>query len=299
MTKLCAFAALCAAGLAVSAEASPLTDWNLVVFGNLDSTTEVEGRTLVGGTLSGSASNYGIRLTPASSYLNTDVLVVGGNLTAGNVQMQAGNLRLGGSRSGNVNFNGGGHQINDAAASIIASSARTDLLATSAYLHGLAATNSVALPSGQPSGVTFNAIPGSGGVAVFNVSGAALLSSSLVQQIDLQMGSATSIIINVSGTTVNYNGGNMVGGFNATVASHVLWNFYEATSVNIDRQLFGAVLAPLAHLTNSTTIVGTTVADSFTQRGEVHIPNYSGFVPSAGTSGLLVMGMVAGSRRRR
>jgi len=225
--------------------------------------------------------------------------VVGGNLSAGNVQMQAGNLRLGGTRSGNVNFNGGGHQINDPSAPLLVQAARTEMLALSSVLHGMTATGTVNLPAGQPAGVTFNAVPNAQGVAVFNVSGSALLSSSLVQQIDLQFGSATSVIINVSGTTVNYNGGNMVGGMNATNASRILWNFYEATTVSVDRQLFGAVLAPLAHLSNSTTIVGSTVASSFTQRGEVHVPTYVGYVPAAGTPAMMLLGGLAALRRRR
>lgn len=57
---------------------------------------EVEYRTPVGKSLPGSASNYGIRRTPASAHLGSDALIVGGALSAQNININAGNLRLNG-----------------------------------------------------------------------------------------------------------------------------------------------------------------------------------------------------------
>ena len=54
-----------------------LREWNLVVLGNLKSSSEVEGRTFVGGNLSGNSSNYNIRQTPASSNGTPGLTVVG------------------------------------------------------------------------------------------------------------------------------------------------------------------------------------------------------------------------------
>ncbi|MEZ6235694.1 MAG: collagen-binding domain-containing protein [Phycisphaerales bacterium] len=47
--------------MAVGAHAAePFTNFNLVVRQNLASTSEVEGRAAIGGSLSGPASNYGV-----------------------------------------------------------------------------------------------------------------------------------------------------------------------------------------------------------------------------------------------
>jgi len=56
----------------------------------------------------------------------------------------------------------------------------------------------------------------------------------------------------------------------------IIWNFFEAESINLTKQLNGSLLAPLAHLENRTPIEGTVVVKSFTQRGEVHLSSYSG-----------------------
>ncbi|MGH6633628.1 MAG: collagen-binding domain-containing protein, partial [Sphingopyxis sp.] len=56
-----------------------LREWNLVVLGNLESSSEVEGRTFVGGNLSGNSSNYGIRATTSPS--GQPGLTVVGNVT--------------------------------------------------------------------------------------------------------------------------------------------------------------------------------------------------------------------------
>lgn len=291
-----AVALVAAAG---SVHASVIGQWNLVVVQNLDINQEVEGRTFVGGNLSTPASNYGTMLTPASSWLGIDVLAVAGNINGGNLQMQAGNLRRGGSRSGSVNFNGGGTEIIDAALASQVPGIASDLASTSAFLRTLPSDSSLTLPAGQPGPARFNATPGGDGIAVFDISGDALFESSLVQQIEL-LGAASSIIINVGGTDINWANGNMVGAWlNASVRATALWNFYEATSIVLDRNFNGAVLAPNAHLRNTTAIDGSVFVKSMTANGEVHLPNYTGFVPAPGAAGVLALAGVIAARRRR
>ncbi len=138
------------------------------------------------------------------------------------------------------------------------------------------------------------------GVAVFNVSAANVFNNSLIQQIELNAGSATSVVINVSGTTVNFTNGNMVGAWTSAFArSKVIWNFWEATSIFFDRNFNGAVLAPNAHLRNTTAIDGSVFVLSIQQDGEVHLPNYTGFVPAPGSLALLGAAGVLAARRRR
>jgi choice-of-anchor A domain-containing protein/uncharacterized protein (TIGR03382 family) len=282
------------------AGAAPINDWNLIVHGNLTSTSEVEGRTLVGGALSGT-SNYGTKLTPANSFLNVDSLVVGGSVGSSNYQVNAGRARLAGTKgSANFNMNGGGALIqSDGSVSSTVSGAWASVTGTSAALQAMSATNTVTLPSGQPAGVVFNAVAGAGGIAVFNVNGNALFQSSLVQQMDINFNGASAVVINVTGTNIDYNGGNMVGNFNTANAGKIIWNFYQATTLGIDRHFFGAVLSPLANLTNSTAIEGSVFTNNFTQNGEVHLPTVTTQIPAPGSLALIGLGGLIAGRRRR
>lgn len=291
-------AALAVAVAGTSHASSVLSDWNLIVFGDLTSTQEVEGRTLIGGNLNTGSSQYGTQLNPGT-FAGVDVLVVGGNINGGNVQIEAGNLRLGGSQTGNLNFNGGGSLINDPNAGNIAVDARAELLGLSSFYTSLTPNSSVNIPNGQPGPLVFNAVGNIDGVAVFNVDGSQIFGNGLVQQFELNLNGATSIIINVSGTTIDHDAGNMVGNFNSANASSILWNFFEATSITTDRLLYGAVLAPDAHLTNSTVIAGSVAVNSFTQNGEVHLPNYTGYVPTPGTAAIFAAAGLLATRRRR
>lgn len=292
-----AFAAL-AGG---AANAGIWRDYNLVVLGNLNSTSEVEGRTFVGGNLGGPSSTYGTRLTPAAHWLGVDVLSVAGNVNVANqINLNAGNLRRGGARSGGLNLNGGGQDIIDPNLPTVVPGMAAELAAASQFFNALTPDSSVTLPGVQPGPAVFNATPGQDGVAVFNISGASLFQNGLVQQIDLNTGGATQIVVNVSGAGIHWNSGNMVGNWLLpSVRANTIWNFFEATSLTFDRNFNGAVLAPMAHLTNTTAIDGSVFVGSMTANGEVHLPNYTGLIPAPGPVGVLVAGGLAAVRRRR
>lgn len=297
--SLAAVALLAGGALSCAVQASVLNDWNLVVTGNLTSNSEVEGRAFIGGNLGGPASNYAIKLQP-SQWLGQDTLVVGGNINATNINIKAGNVRVGGSVNGNVNFNGGGSLFQDPSVASMGSTIAAELQAASAGYLSLAANSVAQIPSGQPGQVRFNATPVNG-LAVFNVQGSSVFSNPLTQSIDLSAAGASAIVINVSGTSINFNSGNFVGGWNTAFArANVIWNFYEATSISLDRAFNGAILAPKAHLSNSTNIDGSVFVSSFAQSGEVHLPTYTGFViPTPGAAVLALAGLVVAARRRR
>lgn len=294
-----AIAIVALAAVAGSAQAGIFNEWNLIVLQNLDISQEVEGRSFIGGSLTTGSSNYGTSLTPASSWLGVDVLSVAGNINGGNLQMNAGNLRLGGSRTGNVNFNGGGSQINDPSLPSQVGGFSSQMSSFSATLQALTSDSSLTLPSGQPGPARFNLNPGSDGIAVFNINGDNLFENGLVQQIELQ-GSASAIVINVSGTDINWAGGNMVGSWlTASVRANTIWNFYQATNLVFDRNFNGAVLAPNAHLRNTTAIDGSVFVKSMTANGEVHLPNYTGYIPTPGSIATLAIAGLVATRRRR
>lgn len=290
--------ALTIALAAGASSASVITSYNQIVLGNLQTGQDTEGRLFVGGNLSGSSAQVGTQLAPLS-FVGVDVLRVGGNTTINNLQVEAGNFRRSGGRTGSLNMNGGGTEIVDPSVSASVSSFSADLFATSASLAGMATDSSVQVPSGQPGPMRFIATPGLDGVAVFSIS-ASTLTSSRVQQYELVTGGATSIVINVTGSSASFNAGNFVGNWqNAAVRATTIWNFSQATSLTIDRNFNGAILAPSAHLTNSTAIDGSVFVGSMTQNGEVHLPGYTGVVPAPGTALLAGLGGLIMAARHR
>ncbi len=290
--------ALTIALAAGASSASVISSYNQIVLGNLQTGQDTEGRLFVGGNLSGSAAQVGTQLAP-QSFVGVDVLRVGGNTTVNNLQVEAGNFRRSGGRTGSLNMNGGGTEIVDPSVAASVGSFSADLFATSASLAGMSADSSVQIPSGQPGPMRFIATPGLDGVAVFSIS-ASTLTSSLVQQYELLRGGATSIVINVTGTSATFNTGNFVGNWqNAALRATTIWNFSQATSLTIDRNFNGAILAPSAHLTNTTAIDGSVFVGSMTQNGEVHLPGYTGVVPAPGTALLAALGGLVMAARRR
>ncbi|MCC6427962.1 MAG: choice-of-anchor A family protein [Phycisphaerales bacterium] len=276
-----------------------MNEYNQIVLGNLQTGEDTEGRAFVGGNLSGSAAQFGTHLTPDSAWLGADVPQVGGNTTLGNLHMEAGNYRRTGSRTGTVDFNGGGHEIVDPAVAGMVSGYQNQLTSLSSYLGGLASDSTIQGPTNQPAPLKFIATPDGDGIAVFNLT-ASQLTSNLVQQLELTTNGATSIVVNVTDASVNFNSGDFVGSRqNAAVRASTIWNFIGATGITLDRQWNGAILAPGAHLTNSTAIEGSVFVGSMTQNGEVHLPNYDGHVPTPGSIVLAGAAVVVAARRRR
>ncbi len=286
-----------------------LRHFNLVTFENYDSNQEVEGRTYIGGNLTGtSAQQFGIKLQDimgGSVPTNEDTLVVMGNIVAGGgqLQIQYGSLYLGGELNGRtVLYNGGGSLLSNPQPPL--ATLMTNTTSASTQLSGVAANNSVTYPSGgQPGAVTFNVTQlNACGFAVFNVSAADVFNNSNVQQIGLNLNgnNPAGILINVSGGAMNWNGGNMVSEFtNANWRTKVLWNFYQAQTLNIQSKSFhGSALAPLADASSSGGVFeGSVVFESLTTTAEVHYygfdPNISCLIPptadiSADLSGIRV-----------
>lgn len=299
--RLARFLSVCVAFLLaarVGAASFPLGTYNLVVLGNLSSSSEVEGRTWVGGNLTGGSSNYGIKLNGITPSVVT--LAVGGNIAVSNVNMTFGSATYGGSLSGNINLNQSGATKTGGVALDNATMSQA-LHDASTTFKNLSANSSVSLPSGQPGPVNFNV---SAGVtdAVFSVTAAQIFGNNNAQQINLNNASGVnSIVINVAGTNVDFNGGtNFTSAFNdSSLRSKIVWNFYQATTMNIGRNFYGSLLAPDATLTNSTAIEGSVGVANFTQNGEVHLPLSTVSVPEPAMLGAIGLAqLLLGGRRR-
>jgi choice-of-anchor A domain-containing protein len=256
-----------------------MSRYSLIVLDDLWTSSDVENRTFVGGSLiSTESANFGINVNGIAA---TDTMLsVVHDLVAGNpLNLNAGSLRLGGASNGRpINFNGGGSLIAD---SFLSDGPITTILQdATAQLAAATADNGVILPTGQPGPARFQVTTTpAGGVAVFQVSGAELFSNGLVQQIELSPGNAAAIVINVTGSTIDWSGnGNLVGEFtNSTWRSRVIWNFPQATSINFgSHNMMGAVLAPYAALTTSANLDGSVAVRALTTSAEVHQPTFVG-----------------------
>lgn len=294
-------------GVSLQAQSLDYRNYNAIIFNNLNTTSDIEGRTFVGNDFTGTNSaNLGIHLK--NTVATTDrSFVVGNNLVSGNpLNLQRGSLYIDGTTNGRaINFNGGGSVVADHSIDASLSQIRGYSIAQSQSLSTMLADSSVILPSGSPGPTNFNATAGTDGVAVFNVTAASIFDNPNGQQFNLNVDANTSnIIINVSGTSVNWTNGNMVGNFNSNYwQEHTLWNFYEATSINFNAHNFnGAVLAPYASITTSSNIDGLVVANNLTTSAEVHLPDsnstnayaYDGFAAPVPEPGSAVFLLAAG-----
>lgn len=316
--------------------------YNLIVLGNLTSTSEVEGRTFVGGDLAGTASNYLISSSvPASTYTTPGLTVVG-NVTSSTINLNnASGASVGGNISGMVNLNGtqtlnvggsytpvnvNGSTVNTQVGTTdpafvqglqqYGSAMGTSMTGLSYTLGQQAANSTVTIASNT---ATFNAQPDASGTAVFNLTASDLNS---VGQIQFNLNGADTVIVNVSGSTINLDD-NFLG--NASqLGKNVIWNFTDATSLTLTTAWHGSILAPKAAAHTYNYVEGSAVFGSLIQDGEFHIGTYGGSytppsdpgsssttststststggtsVPEPGVAGLMALGVAALAWRRR
>lgn len=299
-----------AAMIAVSAAASSafgasvLNDWNLIVRQNLTGTSEVDGSALIGGNTTGTMT-FAVHVVSAS---NGDGLAVAGNIFNTNHVNNGGNIRLSGPVSGLANPNGGSI-ITDAGVSSMVSSAFAEVVALQASLGSLTANGTL------DGGGNMNAAPtniNGSNVAVYSISATQLNG---LGQLNLNFGSADTVVINVAADMnglVSFNAPpNFVGGLgNQSNSSKIIWNLIDATSVIVNNNFNGALLAANADLkVLGGGINGSVVVNSVSAlNAEIRQYNYNGWLPESDTPmiplpGAGAMGfagvLALGARRRR
>ncbi|MCJ2185400.1 choice-of-anchor A family protein [Novosphingobium beihaiensis] len=271
-----------------------LRTWNLVVLGDLTSSSEVEGRTFVGGNLDGNASNYQISPTVDAGTGTPGLTVVGDvnggykNLNNGSGAIVGGNVNSGLNLNGNPqtvlvggtisNTNVNNNTVNSGLAVsdpgfVQNLTQQKSLIETSmgnlSYSLGTLDANSSLSISGNRG--TFNAQPGADGTAVFNISAADL---DKIGEIQFNLNGADTAIVNVSGSAINLND-NFLGGTN-NLGEHVIWNFPDAKDLSLSTAWGGSVLAPKADARTANYIQGSAVFGSLVQNGEMHVGTYNG-----------------------
>jgi choice-of-anchor A domain-containing protein len=254
-----------------------LDQFNAVVTDNFSTNSDVEGRLVAGNINNSGSSTFYENPNPLgspSSFQGVNALTIqscpGCNVNHG------GGVNFITSNSGTFNLNGGG-SVAQNNPSFAMSDFTTPLNGLQTNLAGLTSNSTVSSPNSNS--LVFDVTP-VGGVAVFDISGAALAGGpgDNYNITFTNETSATTIVINVTGSFTEGGGENFGG--DTYLNEHVIWNFEDATSVNV-KSWHGAVLAGDASVTNSSPMEGFLYAENFTGQGELHDFPFQGTVPGA------------------
>jgi choice-of-anchor A domain-containing protein len=261
---------------------------NTVIAGNINTQADITGRIaaanmVLSGTTVGSAFQNGGATDPFGS--SGSYSLVAGNGVAsgttfninggGNVYDPGGNGQFNLNKSGTMVVTSGPSPINF-------SSLRTSMDSETLTLAALMDTGTVGAPTphnGNPSWFVLSGT--SATLNIFNVTAAEF--ASVNNPIDIQVPAGSTVIINVDGTNVTLGAGIYLNGIQESDQNNdngdILFNFADATSLAIDGQLDGSVLAPFATLTGNSQMGGTFIAAAIGQTGEVHNLEFNGTVP--------------------
>jgi choice-of-anchor A domain-containing protein len=255
-----------AAGLGVAG------NYNVFVFGSFTaSNSDAEGRVAVGGSASFSSYSVASARPENNTY---DGLVVGGALSYNNGEIH-GNARVGGSVSGSGYTVKGGAMYPNAVVPIDFNAAKTYMQNLSGTLSTLQATGNV---SNDYGGLVLTG-DGTTNAQVFNIDGSSLTSSIWGIKALNNVAVGTTIIINISGTSVDFN---LAMQALDAHSQYVIFNFYEATDLTLEYQsIEGSILAPFADVTGKGgNLDGTLIANSFDGATEFHDNTFKGDLPT-------------------
>lgn len=294
------FALVC--GGTTTASATPISDttilddFNAVIYTNGSTTSDIEGAAVIGGNFSGATVYNNPTSSQPSGY---GALTVYGSTSGNPINIDnGGSAYVGGTHGATVNFNGGGGYIGAPPNTI--TDFETAMNSLSSSLSALAPTSSLPALTPPVNNLVITAVPNGAGIAVIDMTAAQL---ALISSFSINLNGASSLIINVSGSTVNFSANDESG---TTGANNIIWNFYQASSVDLTTQIGGTVLAPGADVTNNNQIDGVLVADAWTGNSELHDWAFDGPlpggspIPEPATFALLAAGLAGiGLLRRR
>jgi choice-of-anchor A domain-containing protein len=250
-----------------------LGQFNAVVSNNFSTNSDVEGRLVAGNINNGQSSTFYQNPNPLSSpsaFKGVNALTIQ-SCPSCNVN-NGGGVDFITSNSGTFILNDGGSvSQNNPAFSM--SDFTTPLNGLQTELAGLASNST--FNNSDPNSLVFNVTP-VGGVAVFDMTAAQLAGSGNSNITFSDETSASTIVINVTGSFTEGGGQNFNG--DTYLNEHVIWNFEDATSVNV-KFWHGAVLAGDASVTNSSPMEGFLYAENFSGGGELHDFPFQGTVP--------------------
>jgi choice-of-anchor A domain-containing protein len=253
-----------------------LSQFNAVVSKRFSTNSDVEGRLVAGNIRNTTSSTFfesPNSSSSPSSFQGVNAITIQ-SCPSCNVNNGGGvNFIASRGNSGTFNLNGGG-TIKQNNPFFAMSDFTTPLHGLQTALAGLTSNSTVSSPNSNS--LVFDVTPVDG-TAVFDITGAALAGTgSDNYNITFSNESATTIVINVTGSFTQGGGENFNG--DTYLNEHVIWNFEDATSVNV-KGWHGAVLAGAASVTNSSPMEGFLYANNFNGMGELHDFPFEGSVP--------------------
>jgi choice-of-anchor A domain-containing protein len=332
LQKIVLFAAL-SLSLPVVAHADPVppfgaaSAYNLVALGssayagNITAGVDVTGRVAANGTLtSGSYGNTNIGSNIANDPYGSsaDFAAVATSLTPGStIEISGGgNTYLPTHTGATIYYNDGGHNVTSGSNGLNFTALQSTLQSMSGQLGGIATTGIIrAGNSSLGENPSFTVLQGTAGVNYFTLTALQFATATL----DIEVPTGATVIINVQGTNdtlgnaIYLNGTQYHGDGNQD--EDILFNFPDATNVDISAGLDASVLAPFALLTdNNGQIDGNFIAAQIDLTGsaEAHNVEFTGIVPTPGTfstglapepnalalMGTGILGLAAFARRR-
>ncbi|MGD0832773.1 MAG: putative Ig domain-containing protein, partial [Terracidiphilus sp.] len=295
--------------------------YNLVALsGNIGTSADITGRVAAAGQVSQSTTiGSGLRssdpyISLASASGGPWAIVAGGGVTTSN----SFNVEAGGnvysSTSTNANFNfanenysgslyTGSKLVTGGSSPINFSTLKTELIGLSGQLSSLTANGVICTVSNSGALVTGGGCPSnptyfnpssqhyspswivlygtSSTVNVFNVTQAQFQNN---DSLDIEVPTGSTVIINVAGASDNLQRGIYFQGAAVSDANagNLLFNFPTATSVAINGQFDGTLLAPYAALSGGSQMGGTFFAASIGSTGEVHYDVFKNTLPVSG-----------------
>lgn len=255
--------------------------------GDVTTGADVGGRVAAAGTVMG--GQFGS--TIGSSIVNdpfgtglTNAIVTAGGLTSGSTFFVNGGGNVSTpTTTGTIFFNDGGSRTVTNTPGIDFATLRSSLDSLTTQLAGMGQTGTIR--AGQSSlgeNPSWLVLQGGAGVNYFNLTAAQFASATL----DIEVPTGATVIINVDGTSDTLGNAIFVNGVqthgDSNLNEDILFNFADATSVDISNGLDASVLAPFALLTdNGGQIDGNFIAAQIdiTGDGEVHNVEFTGTLP--------------------
>ena len=156
----------------------------------------------------------------------------------------------------------------------VTSTYQTDLTLLSQVLGAL--TPNATLDSSNRNNIHFNftAAANASDFAVADITAAQLSSGTFNLPTYATSTNGKTLIVNVSGANVTF-GANEVGN-SSLVQQNIIWNFMDATTINVNTAVYGSILAPKATISGNSPINGSVVAKVFQSNGEVHLGTFNG-----------------------
>lgn len=246
-------------------------NYNVFVFGDMNQSSDSEGRVAVGGNAT--FTNFGIADRLANSNGADNRLIVGGDLTYNGGQIFGGNAVVGGTVKTSVNFNCSPNCSVTTGKPINFGAARQELTNLADYLGGLTYTGTTEY---KWSGIHLQG--NNSDLNVFTIDGSKFSQSSYLNLNGV--GSNSTVVLNILGSSVNIS--NFGLNLNGVNKQNVLFNFVDATQVATTGFSFqGSVLATKANVQfNNGNVEGTLVAANLSGTGEFHNTSFTGNLPN-------------------